>query len=262
MNNLICLDLKKDLELECEICLDEFKHKQNVFLTRCCNTYFHKDCLLDSISVCPHCRDPLNRKPVGSAFANSADSVVPIVVVSDSDSDSGFDRETQSVYRAQQRYLRLSNVQGSQRDSMYRRNPRRSNRIATANRKKENDEKKKPKEKVTKKQQPTVTRKTPKVAGFMIPVCVSSELADFLNIEPNTKVVRSTVTKRIAEYIRVHDLYSLHKGKKIIKPDKKLKSLLGPPIHYLTKRKPELGKGYCYQNLQSYLAPHYKKTNS
>jgi chromatin remodeling complex protein RSC6 len=55
-----------------------------------------------------------------------------------------------------------------------------------------------------------------------------------------------------------HDLSDPENGS-VFKADKKLKKLLGAPVHLLKKKNPELGKGYGYANLQTYLAPHFHK---
>ena len=45
---------KRNLETQCEICIEDLKVNEHLFLTTCCNTYYHKDCL--KVDKCPHCR--------------------------------------------------------------------------------------------------------------------------------------------------------------------------------------------------------------
>ena len=61
MNKVFHFILKRELKETCEICIEEIKKGQNVFLTECCNTYYHKDCLIDSIEKCPHCRQKFKK---------------------------------------------------------------------------------------------------------------------------------------------------------------------------------------------------------
>lgn len=104
--------------------------------------------------------------------------------------------------------------------------------------------------------------------GFIKPTLISNDLADFLGIEKGSLVTRPQVTKQIAEYIKTNECYRKPSAegekvnKTIIVPDKKLKKILGEPKFQLSKKNPELGLGYNYLNLQSYLKEknHFIKT--
>lgn len=94
--------------------------------------------------------------------------------------------------------------------------------------------------------------------GFVKPTLVSDALATFLGEPVGSMIARPQVTKKISEYVKANDCFgpmdSEEKvNKTIIIPDEKLAKLLGPPIFLYSKKKPELGKGYNYFNLQSYL---------
>lgn len=88
--------------------------------------------------------------------------------------------------------------------------------------------------------------------GFLGATSISQELTQFLGLEKDTQVVRPDVTKAIAKYIKENNL-AVPENKSIFKPDAKLLSLLGEPVFPLKKKQPELGNGYTYFNLQSYL---------
>ncbi len=90
---------------------------------------------------------------------------------------------------------------------------------------------------------------------FGKPVKISKELTEFLGLEDDEPVSHVDVTRAIIDYIK--DLNLVKDG--IITPDYKLKKLLGEPRFPLIKKKPELGIGYSYKNLQTYLAKHYIK---
>lgn len=94
--------------------------------------------------------------------------------------------------------------------------------------------------------------------GFTKPVHISSALSAFLKVEPDTTIARPSVTSKIAEYVRQHELYE-SSNKSIFKPDTFLKKILGEPLYLVEPRKPELGVGYGYKNLQKYLSPHFLK---
>lgn len=94
--------------------------------------------------------------------------------------------------------------------------------------------------------------------GFTKPVNVSKELAKFLNIPEDGLVARPSVTSAISKYIKAHNLANPEDGS-IFKTDAVLKSLLGDAKHLVKPKKPELGVGFSYMNLQTYLAPHFVK---
>ena len=65
-----------------------------------------------------------------------------------------------------------------------------------------------------------------KPKGFAVPVKISQEMCEFLELEPNTIIARTEVTKRINQYIQKNELKN-HDKKTVINPDDKLMSLLG-----------------------------------
>lgn len=94
--------------------------------------------------------------------------------------------------------------------------------------------------------------------GFVKPTLVSDALATFLGEKPGAMIARPQVTKKISEYVKEHNCFEpMGEDKKVNKtiiiPDAKLAKLLGPPVFLYSKKKPELGNGYNYFNLQSYL---------
>lgn len=95
--------------------------------------------------------------------------------------------------------------------------------------------------------------------GFTKPVHISPELASFLNLEKDATIARPSVTRAISLYVKEHTLYE-PSNKSIFKADNTLKKLLGEPQFLVEPRKPELGMGYGYKNLQKYLSPHFQKS--
>ena len=84
-----------------------------------------------------------------------------------------------------------------------------------------------------------------KLSIFEIPTPLSNDLCAFLGVASGSKESRSNVTKAITSYVKQHDL----KDKHTIKPDAKLKALLGvTDADVLT-----------YFNLQKHLNHHYIK---
>lgn len=61
-------------------------------------------------------------------------------------------------------------------------------------------------------------------SGFMKPVNISPELANFINVDSNTPITRVTITKKICEYIKEKDLQN-PKDRREIVPDASLKSI-------------------------------------
>jgi chromatin remodeling complex protein RSC6 len=66
-------------------------------------------------------------------------------------------------------------------------------------------------------------------SGFQLPVPLSNNLCDFLEIEHHSKMPRTEVTKRLIDYISEHQLINPEKKTQII-PDEKLSKLLGKDI--------------------------------
>ena len=86
-----------------------------------------------------------------------------------------------------------------------------------------------------------------KLSIFELPTPLSNELCGFLGVSNGSKESRSNVTKAITTYVKAHNL----KDKHTIKPDSKLKALLGvADADVLT-----------YFNLQRYLNRHYLKAD-
>ena len=112
-------------------------------------------------------------------------------------------------------------------------------------------------EKRTKKEQASFAKKQiidtvnnpRKPSGFATPSKVSNELCEFLNKTEGTEMARTEVTKSVVAYIKENCLHHDSVKKNIIKPDDKLKSLLGiSDEHELT-----------YFNLQKYMNKHFTK---
>ncbi len=94
--------------------------------------------------------------------------------------------------------------------------------------------------------------------GFTKPVHISEELSSFLKVDKNTTIARPSVTHEISNYVKKHELYNAS-NKSIFKADATLKKLLGEPLYLVEPKKPELGVGYGYKNLQKYLSRHFLK---
>jgi len=63
INKVFHFILKREIDTNCEICIEEIKKDECVSFTECCNTYYHKKCL-DSNEKCPHCREEFCRKEI------------------------------------------------------------------------------------------------------------------------------------------------------------------------------------------------------
>ena len=87
-----------------------------------------------------------------------------------------------------------------------------------------------------------------KPSGFNKPIKVSTELCDFLNINEEELIARTTVTKLVHQYIKGQNLKNEEDGR-IITPDEKLGALL----------KLQEGDELTFFNLQKYLNIHFKK---
>lgn len=88
-------------------------------------------------------------------------------------------------------------------------------------------------------------------SGFRKPVHLSLELADFIGVDADALVSRTTATRAVTDYIKGHALQD-QPDKRIIKPDPKLQALL--------KAGPD--KVITYFNLQSFLKDHFLKGQS
>ena len=83
-------------------------------------------------------------------------------------------------------------------------------------------------------------------SGISRPTQISGELAKFLNEDVNNKVARTDVIKRIAAYVKEHNLEN-PENRRQIKPDAALQKLLK------VSQKDEV----TYFNLQKYLKSHF-----
>jgi chromatin remodeling complex protein RSC6 len=88
-------------------------------------------------------------------------------------------------------------------------------------------------------------------SGFMKPVCISKELAEFTGWDPKQLHSRVDVTKYICNYVRERNLKDPADGR-IIKPDFDLQKLL-------KTYNPDEGV-LKYYNLQTHLKHHFPKT--
>mgnify|MGYP006076363821 CR=1 FL=1 len=91
------------------------------------------------------------------------------------------------------------------------------------------------------------TKERTKNNGFNRPMKISADLKEFLGIEEDA-ISRSTVTRRINEYVKTNGLKHPDNGRILIL-DEKLTKLLKPPE----------GTQVTYLNIQKYLSPHYTK---
>jgi len=85
-----------------------------------------------------------------------------------------------------------------------------------------------------------------KASGFAVPTKISADLCKFMGQPTGAKMARTEVTKYIIQYIKDKNLPD-KKNKKVIKPDKALKSLLD-----LTDE-----DEVTYFNLQKYMNKHF-----
>lgn len=108
-----------------------------------------------------------------------------------------------------------------------------------------------------KKRRKVKPRKVPKNSGIEKPVGISKELAKYISWDNSQPISRPNVIKKLSE---IFDKKELKKGISIdVQNDKKLHKLLGEPVHLINSKKPELGNGYSWNNLQKYLKDHFVK---
>jgi chromatin remodeling complex protein RSC6 len=88
-----------------------------------------------------------------------------------------------------------------------------------------------------------------KPSGFEIPVSLSAELCDFLDVSRETKMSRTKVTKRLIEYIAVNHLYDENRKSRVI-PDEKLLRLLGENVDM---------ENLTRFTIQKYMNTHYNR---
>ena len=85
-----------------------------------------------------------------------------------------------------------------------------------------------------------------KPSGFAKPSKVTKELCEFMNKTAGTEIARTEVTKALVTYIKENKLEN-ESNSKVIKPDNKLKFLLGI----------EEGHELTYFNIQKYMNKHF-----
>jgi len=100
---------------------------------------------------------------------------------------------------------------------------------------------------ITKKQ----TKGSRKPSGFAEAAPISNDLCDFLGKDYGATVARTEVTKFICTYIRQNSLTN-DENKRVIKPDNKLKSLLGTDDETVV----------TYFNIQRFMNKHFIKKNA
>jgi len=87
-------------------------------------------------------------------------------------------------------------------------------------------------------------------SGFAHPTKITKELCAFMQLEENSKVARTDVTRTLISYIKEHKLQDPTNKKRIV-PDEKLKNLLG------LENEDEL----TYFNIQKHMNKHFIKEN-
>jgi chromatin remodeling complex protein RSC6 len=90
-----------------------------------------------------------------------------------------------------------------------------------------------------------------KPSGFAVPTPISAELCDFMKRPHGSEVARTEVTQYIINYIKTNNL-QFPQNRKVIKPDKSLKTLLGVPVN----------EEVTYFNLQRFMNRHFVKKNA
>ena len=86
-----------------------------------------------------------------------------------------------------------------------------------------------------------------KPTGFASPSKISKDLCNFMDVKEGTMMARTDVTKYIINYIKENNLQGVN-NKKVIQPDKALKSLLKPENNEVS-----------YFTLQKYMNKHFIK---
>lgn len=107
----------------------------------------------------------------------------------------------------------------------------------------------------------TINRKSDATSGFMKPVMISEEMAQFTGLDKNGSYPRPTITKFVCEYIKNHNLQNPN-DRREFKVDSALQKLLkynpsNPP-------KDETGKAIpmTYFRLQKYMQHHFRQNEA
>jgi chromatin remodeling complex protein RSC6 len=95
----------------------------------------------------------------------------------------------------------------------------------------------------------TKPKKPRKKSGFALPVSISDDLCEFMELEKGSKVARTQVTQYLSTYIKDNNLIN-PENKKIIVPDAKLSKLLGDDI---------IDIELTYFNIQTFMNKHFLK---
>jgi chromatin remodeling complex protein RSC6 len=95
----------------------------------------------------------------------------------------------------------------------------------------------------------TKPKKPRKKSGFALPVSISDDLCEFMELEKGSKVARTQVTQYLSTYIKDNNLIN-PENKKLIVPDAKLSKLLGDDI---------IDIELTYFNIQTFMNKHFLK---
>jgi len=105
---------------------------------------------------------------------------------------------------------------------------------------------------------PVVLKKKREPSGFVSPILISDELAEFLGVELGTMMPRTSVTKCINDYVKKHKLQDPKNGKNF-----DLTNETDPNAQKLKKiLNIEVGNEVGYFNLQRYIKTHFISNNT
>lgn len=104
--------------------------------------------------------------------------------------------------------------------------------------------------KLLKRRQPSTKRVANTNSGFLKPVPISSEIAQFTGLDPSALHSRVDVTKYLCNYIKDHDLQN---------PDDRRQIKADPALTKLLKYSTASDKPLTYYHMQSLLKPHFTK---
>jgi chromatin remodeling complex protein RSC6 len=97
--------------------------------------------------------------------------------------------------------------------------------------------------------------------GFNAEVLISDELADFFNVPHGTKMRPPQAFSLFNNYAKENGCKE-ESNKTIFKCDKKMKKLVGEPVHLIKKGDASLGYGVSNFNITNYLSKHFTKLNT